>query len=233
MEWIGWTWTWTRSALLSSKFLDGYFKEISLACCAYFMTVGTLSGISYIAMDRPDLVDMQTSDYLGKFCLAIIVLATVGIIVIVLQKVLEGRQREAHEAAARAAAMKETQEKSLSQQLADDVMACKESSQGLLKLLDYDQASLQDLSPEDIGEELSHAIRSLVSFVKLANMTILGNEVPIQILYEKHVLDKDVAIAFHTMDSAHKQVLAATATILEHYFLRTDDGNQGGSKKHK
>ena len=85
------------------------------------------------------------------------------------------------------------------------------------------RSALHGYSPEDISEELSVAIRGLCSFVKLANATILASEVPIQILYEKHILDKEVAIAFHTMDDGHKKVMAATARLLEEYFTRGDD----------
>ncbi|WZN67211.1 histone deacetylase [Chloropicon roscoffensis] len=86
-----------------------------------------------------------------------------------------------------------------------------------------EMSALHGYSPEDISEELSVAIRGLCSFVKLANATILASEVPIQILYEKHILDKEVAIAFHTMDDSHKKVMAATARLLEEYFTRGDD----------
>jgi len=76
------------------------------------------------------------------------------------------------------------------------------------------------------------AIRGLCSFVKLANATILASEVPIQILYEKHILDKEVAIAFHTMDDGHKKVMAATARLLEEYFTRgDDDGEEEGERE--
>ena len=85
------------------------------------------------------------------------------------------------------------------------------------------RSALHGYSPEDISEELSVAIRGLCSFVKLANATILASEVPVQILYEKHILDKEVAIAFHTMDDGHKKVMAATARLLEEYFTRGDD----------
>ncbi len=47
-----------------------------------------------------------------------------------------------------------------------------------------------------------------------------------QVLYEKHFLDKDVAIAFHTIDNQHKNILVSTAAILEEYFLQNIEKNK-------
>ncbi|WZN67210.1 hypothetical protein HKI87_18g87820 [Chloropicon roscoffensis] len=203
--------------------VDGMLGECGKVACIYFLLVGTLSAYSYVAMDRGDIVHISVADNIGKLSLLLIGVATIALLVHVLSTVLEDKQRN------QAAANKKRQEKEeevkvgLTSRLAQDVMACKKGAPGLLKLLELDRSALHGYSPEDISEELSVAIRGLCSFVKLANATILASEVPIQILYEKHILDKEVAIAFHTMDDSHKKVMAATARLLEEYFTRGDD----------
>ena len=83
--------------------------------------------------------------------------------------------------------------------------------------------TLRGLSSQEVGNELGLAIKSLVSFIKLSNLTILGSEAPIQVLYENHFIEKDVAIAFHSVDDNHKQIMTATARLLEEYFLKHED----------
>ena len=114
----------------------------------------------------------------------------------------------------------------VSSQLVKDLLLCKNSKEAVVGLLE-NRSVLGAMSPAEVGEILRDSIRGLISLIKLMNNSVLASEAPIQILYEKHMLEKDTAIAFHTIDDTHKAVLLSTASILEEYFLQAIENKDG------
>ena len=208
---------------------EGFFKEFGLIASGYFAIFATVLAFPIVSMDYPQAVDPDVADVAGKLAILIIALLTVAMGGYLVLRILQESKKESAQAAQ---TQYEKMTKIFSNQLVVDVLSCKDSLASLTKLVN-DEDSLGKRTPEEVGKAIGPAIRSLVSFMKLANLTIFSSEAPIQVLYEKHFMDKEVALAFHTMDDQHKNILATTAAVLEEYFLRNEKKNENETRKDK
>lgn len=113
--------------------------SIAVVACGYFAVFATLFVFPMAAMDYPHLVRPSDAELASKLALGLIAVATIFMLIHMITKFLEIRAQEQAEMAMSKRARAMEASGSVSSTLAQDLLNCKGSTEGLLKLMQMDR----------------------------------------------------------------------------------------------